>query len=425
MSVAVDTLANGFRVVTQRMPHLETVSLGVWVACGSRHERLEEHGISHFLEHMAFKGTASRSARDIAEEIENVGGEINAATGLEQTAYYARVLKGDEGLALDVIADILLHPRLAPEDIAVEQEVVLQEIAATRDVPDEIAYDMLEAMAFPDQPLGRPILGTVESVGRFDAGRIADFLARHYRPDRMVMSAAGAVDHAALLARCEALFGAVPAGETPPVEAGRYVGGTAVEVNEFEQSHLILAFHGLAIRDRELMTLQVLSGLLGGGASSRLFQEVREKRGLCYSIYSFVSAFEDEGMFGVHAATGPDEVGKLLPVVADEIANLASRGPSQTEVARAKAQLKAGLLMSLESSGARAEQLARQLQVHGRVLPLEEIIGLVDAVTAEAVRATAGRLLEGGRPTFVEVGRKASAKHFDDVAKRLATAVEA
>ncbi|MDX2204826.1 MAG: pitrilysin family protein [Hyphomicrobiaceae bacterium] len=391
----ISTLPNGLKVVTHHMPHVETVSLGIWVAAGARHETPGQHGISHLLEHMAFKGTQKRSAMAIAEEIEAVGGELNAATSLETTAYYARVLKADVPLALDILADILQAPRYAEEELEREREVILQEIAGTRDSPEEIAYELVQDAAFPMQSIGRPILGTAESVTSFSAQDLRGFLGQHYVAGRMVLSAAGNVSHEAIVRQAGALIGDLPGGAEGRYEPARYVGGPRTTDKTFEQSHLVMGFAGPSYRTPGYYTGQVFSGLFGGGMSSRLFQEVREKRGLCYAIYSSMWALADTGMFGIHAATGHDALGELIDVVGGEFAKAAASRPSEAEVQRSKAQIKAGLLMGLESSGARAEQMARQLLLFGRLIDTPELVENIEAVDAEAVRAFAEQLVAG------------------------------
>ncbi|KAB2920250.1 MAG: insulinase family protein [Hyphomicrobiaceae bacterium] len=422
MSTQLTRLPNGMRVVSNHMPHVETVSLGVWVAAGARHERDCEHGISHLLEHMAFKGTERRSATDIAEQIEAVGGELNAATSLETTAYYARMLAADVGLALDILADILHIPRYAEDELEREREVILQEIAATRDSPDEIAYELLQEAAFPEQTIGRPILGTVESVTRFNAQDLRVFLKANYGASRMVLSAAGKVDHAELVRHAEAQFGGMNGGEGGRFEPARYVGGMRTSAKSFEQSHLVMAFAGPSYRQKEFYTAQVFSGLFGGGMSSRLFQEVRERRGLCYAIYSSCWALADTGLFGIHAATGPEMMEKLIDVVGRELTRAATDKPAEAELARSKAQLKAGLLMGLESSSARAEQMARQLLLFDRLIDTTEIIERIETVTAEAVRELAGKLITETRPSVAIVGAGRKAEAYALKAQRMAGA---
>ncbi len=407
MTGTITRLANGTRVVTQHMPHVETVSLGVWVEVGARHESAAENGISHFLEHMAFKGTTRRSARAIAEEIEQVGGELNAATGLESTAYFARVLKADVALAFDIIADILLDPKYTADELEREREVILQEIAATRDSPDEIAFDLLNDVAFPGQSLGRAILGTVDTVRNFSVADLRGFLGRHYHPSNLVIAAVGHVDHATVVRHAEMLFGGLSSPtEAPAVkfDRARYTGGARHSTKSFEQSHLLMGFEGPGYRDPGFFAAQVFSGLFGGGMSSRLFQEVREHRGLCYSIYSGFWGLSDTGMFTIHAATGHAMLPELIDVVRSECIRAADSLPDAREVDRAKAQLKAGLLMSLESSGARVEQVARQTMLHNRVIPAEELVARVDAVTAADIRSFAEKMLASKPASAVIVG---------------------
>jgi predicted Zn-dependent peptidase len=412
MTTTVTTLPNGLRVASHAMPHLETVSLGLWVGAGARHETEREHGVSHFLEHMAFKGTKRRSAQQIAEEIEEVGGELNAATSLETTAYFARVLKGDEGVALGLIADILQNSAFARPELEGERQVILQEIAATRDSPDDIAYDLLHDAAFPHQPVGRAILGTPSSVGRFTAGDLKGFLKRRYSPENMVISAAGAVRHARLVRHAEALFGGlIGKGRSGGDRPARYVGGTRVTEKPFEQSHILIGFPSPSYREDEFFTAQVFSGLFGGGMSSRLFQEVREKRGLCYAIYSTAWGLKDSGLLGIHAATGADLMGALIDVIGTELKRAAEELPSGPELARAKAQLKAGLLMSLESSSSRAEQMARHLLSHGRILSTAELIDKVDEVTPERVRSFVVKLASN-TPAIALVGSGRRSRKF-------------
>lgn len=403
MTTNITTLSNGLRVVSHGMSELETVSLGVWVAVGARDESKEENGISHLLEHMAFKGTARRTARQIAEEIESVGGELNAATSLETTAYYARVLKGDETVALDVLADILQNSAFDSNELAREREVILQEIAATRDIPEEIAYDLLQEAAFPDQAVGRSILGTSESVKSFTGADLTAFMQRHYVPERMVVAAAGAIDHEKFLRHVEAQFGGLPRRSGVATRPARYQGGERSWQRRFEQTHLLLGFEGPSYHAEDFFAAQVFSGLFGGGMSSRLFQEARERRGLCYSIYSSAWSLADVGLLSIHAATGREMMDELSGVVIGELGSLADSGPTDAEMLRSKAQLKAGLLMSLESPSARVEQMARHLISHGRLLSPDELIGRVDAVTREDVQAFA-RQLVAGRPSVTVVG---------------------
>jgi predicted Zn-dependent peptidase len=403
MSVEVTTLPSGLTVVTDAMPHLETASLGVWVGAGSRDELPDEHGISHLLEHMAFKGTGRRSARQIAEEIEAVGGDLNAATSVETTTFYARTLKADVPMALDVLSDILANPAFDAEELARERNVIVQEIGAAEDTPDDIVFDHLQSTAFPNQPVGRSILGTRESVCSFTADSLRGYLTRNYRAPDMVVAATGAVEHRDILAQVETLFAGFghPAGPQP--QAARYAGGTYVEARDLEQAHLAFALEGLPQRDPALFSLQVFTNVLGGGMSSRLFQEVRETRGLCYTISAFHMPYSDTGLFGVYSGTDDRDAPELMTVVIDEIAR-AAETVTEAEVNRAKAQMKAGLLMALESSGARAEQIARQIMVHGRIIPSAELVARIDAVTVDSTRAAGRALIARSRPAIAALG---------------------
>jgi len=403
MSVEVTRLPTGLTVVTDAMPHLETASLGIWVGAGSRDEEPDEHGISHLLEHMAFKGTTRRSARQIAEEIEAVGGDINAATSVETTAYYARVLRNDLPLALDVLSDILSDPTFDPAELAREQNVIIQEIGACEDTPDDLVFEYLQQTAFPGQPVGRSILGTPATVRAFNPKKLRSYLSRNYRGPDMVVAAAGAVDHTVVVAEAERRFAGFNGPAAPVPQPARFGGGARIESRELEQVHIALALQGVPQRDPALHSLQVFTNVLGGGMSSRLFQEVREERGLCYAIYSFHVPYFDTGMFGLYAGTDAADVSDLMQVVVEQIAGTAET-LSEAEVARAKAQMKTGLLMALESSGARIEQLARQMLAYGRPIPLAEIVGKIDAVTVESARAAGRDLMRRGRPALAALG---------------------
>ena len=404
MTIEQTRLDNGLTVVSQNMPHLKTVSAGVWVASGSRNEREDEHGISHLLEHMAFKGTARRSAQQIAEEIEQVGGELNAATSLELTAYYVRVLEGDDALAIDLLADILTEPSLDALELEREKEVVLQEISGIQDVPDEIAYDLVQDAAFTAQSVGRPVIGTPESVSAFSQADLRSILERQYVPSRMVVSAAGAIRHDDLVRHARDKFGGLADGEGEDGQPAQFVGGVRGSERVFGQTHLLFGFSSPSYSDPRFYACQVFSGILGGGMSSRLFQEAREKRGLCYSIYSSAWGLIDGGMFNVHAATGDEQLDELRTVIIDELHRAAGSGPAARELERAKAGLKAGLLMGLESSSARAEQMARQIIGFDRLFDANELIDNVEAVTSEDVRRFAESIVGADNPAVAVVG---------------------
>jgi len=388
LSVNLTTLSNGFRVVTEAMPGLQSAAVGVWVLAGARHERAEQNGIAHFLEHMAFKGTARRSAVQIAEAIEDVGGYINAYTSREVTAYYARVLKEDVGLATDVLADILRNPAFEPREIEVERGVILQEIGQALDTPDDIIFDWLQERAYPDHPLGRTILGPEERVRGFDRPDLEGFVDRHYRPGQMVLAAAGAVDHDALVRLAEAMFGDMAPAPVAEAPRARFAGGEVRREKALEQAHMALAFEGPDYGHADIHAAQIYATALGGSMSSRLFQEVRERRGLCYTIFAQGGAYADTGMMTIYAGTSADAAGDLGRITIDEMKRAAG-DMSAEEVERARAQMKAGLLMGLESPGNRAERLARMLQIWGRVPDVAEMVERIDAVSLGDVRRVA------------------------------------
>jgi predicted Zn-dependent peptidase len=418
MAVEVSRLPNGLAVVTETMPHLESATVGVWVGAGARSERPEEHGISHLLEHMAFKGTRRRNARQIAEEIEAVGGEINAATSVETTAYYARILKGDLPLAVDILSDILTESVFDPGELEREQHVILQEIGAAYDMPEDHVFDQLQQSAFPGQPIGRPILGTPETVKGFTPEALAGYLGGHYRGPVMVLAAAGGIEHADVLRLAEERFGGLGNGAAPTIETATYHGGSWREERDLHEVQITLGFEGRHYTSPDHYAAQVLAATLGGGMSSRLFQEVREKRGLCYSISAFHWGYADTGLFGVHAATGEGDVDELVPLMLGEIERI-SGDLAADEVARAKAQMRAGLLMSLESPTSRASSLSRQMLIHGRPLTAREIIARIDEVGVEQVRRLAADIFAGSPPTVAVIGPPDVSVDPDLVARRM------
>ncbi len=401
-SVEITTLDNGFRIASDRMASVETVSLGVWVGIGTRHEEAAENGVSHLLEHMAFKGTKRRTARDIAVEIENVGGVLNAYTGREQTAYYAKVLSDDLPLAVDIIGDILQYSTYDATELERERGVILQEIGQAEDTPDDIVFDYFQEAAFPDQSMGRPVLGRTEIIERLRAEEIAAYQNSRYRPANMVLAAAGNLEHARLVDLALKAFDNLPRGNSGVPEGARYQGGEARYERDLEQAHILLGFDGIGIHDPDYYASAVLSQLFGGGMSSRLFQEVREKRGLVYGIHSFASAWNDAGLFGIYAGTGEKEAGELLPIVCDELLKL-PHDISEEELRRAAAQLKAGILMAREKTSARCEHLAAQILIHDRVMTPAEIVAKVDAVGIVDLARVAKRLI-GGTPTLTTMG---------------------
>jgi predicted Zn-dependent peptidase len=417
MNIGLATLPNGLRIVTDRIDTVATVSLGLWVDVGTRHEPAPVNGVAHFLEHMAFKGTKRRTALAIAEEIEAVGGQHNAYTARESTAYYAKVLKEDAGLALDILADILQHSTFDADEMERERGVILQEIGRTNDTPDDVIFDYFQECAYPDQAMGRSGLGSPEIIRNLKRKSVIGYMRDHYAASHMVLSASGNLDHDRFVDLAEKLLGDMPAERSFETEPARYVGGEHRQDRELEQVHLVLGFPGLPLAHPDRYAAGVLSTAFGGGSSSRLFQEVREKRGLAYAVSCFGESYRDGGLFGVYAGTGEDEVAELVPILCEETCKLRD-GLTPVELARAKAQMRAGLLMSLESTSARCEQMAQHMLIHGTPFDPDEVVRRIDAVDDAAV----GRVVAGwrnGSPTMVALGPVEQLEDFTRIEARL------
>ncbi len=417
MTIRATTLENGLRVVSDPMATVESASLGVWVGVGTRYEKPELNGVSHLLEHMAFKGTRRRSALAIAEEIEAVGGHINAYTTRESTAYYVRILKEDVPLGVDLIADILQNSTMETEELERERTVILQEIHQANDTPDDVVFDNFQEAAFPDQPMGRQVLGDADIISAMGRDTIIGYMSDHYNAPTMVLAAAGRVDHDALVSLAREAFGNLPQGEQASRDAARYTGGASIVERELEQAHLLLGFEGVGYQDPDFYSVAVLSTLFGGGMSSRLFQEIREKRGLVYSIYSFVPSYSDSGLFGIYAGTGEEETAELLPLICDEIKKMTD-SVGADELTRARAQIKASILMALESSSSRCEQLARQMMVFGRPMPTEEIVANIEAVDGDAILRAARRIFASPL-TVAALGPISKLETYGEIENRL------
>ncbi|AMS43731.1 MULTISPECIES: M16 family metallopeptidase [Aminobacter] len=403
MGVEVSRLSNGLTVATETLPSVETVALGTWVKSGARNERDDEHGMAHLLEHMAFKGTKNRTAFQIASQIENVGGEINAATSVETTSFYARVLSDDVPLAVDILSDILQDSEFDPDELEREQHVILQEIGAAHDTPDDIVFDRFTETAFRHQTIGRSILGTPETVKSFTSANLHDFMTRQYGAERMVVVAAGDVKHDEFVRHVEKRLGNFRSkAESAIPQYAQYVGGDFREDRDLMDAQIVLGFEGRAYHVRDFYASQVLSMILGGGMSSRLFQEVREKRGLCYSVYAFHWGFSDTGIFGIHAATGQSDIAELIPVIINELQRTGENILLE-ELDRARAQYRAGLIMSAESCSSRASQIARQLLLFGRPIAKEELMERLGALTVDRLTDLSSRLFST-RPTITAVG---------------------
>ncbi len=385
------TLPNGLRIATESMQGVESLALSISVDVGARYERDAECGLSHMLEHMAFKGTTTRSARDIAEQFEAIGGHFNAYTSLEHTVYYAKVLAEHAPIAVDILTDILTASTLQADELIREQEVIVQEIGMHKDTPEDMLTELFDAAAFPDQPMGRCILGTAPQVMAVTRETLAAYQAAHYRPSRMVVSAAGKLTHDALVDAFAVRMGGMTSAPPHSAVPARYVGGMTHHKKPLEQTHVLLGMEGLPATHDDVYALGLCVSILGGGMASRLFQELREKRGLVYHVSAQTSAYADTGMVSMYAATAHAQARSVAAMMLEELARLA-RDVTPEELARAKAQQRAELVMSRENPGTVAGWIGRHLLVHGRYRPLAELLARIDAVTPEVVGRLAGTL---------------------------------
>lgn len=418
MTTILRTLPNGVRVVCDPMPGLETLALSVVAGRGAAYEDPARSGWSHLLEHMVFKGAGGRSARDIVEVIENQGGSINAATGYERTSFQVRALKGGLDLGMDVIADLVRRPTLDPADLTREKQVVAQEIAEAADAPDDYVFDLIQRASWGDHPVGRPILGSDETVEAASVEALSDWRAQLYAADRLVVSATGAVDEAELMAAAERAFGDLPAtpGAAVPPPA-TFIGGPQAEARKLEQAHLVFMLPACGSRHDDYFALRIFAETLGGGMSSRLFQEAREKRGLAYNIDAYADTYADHGALGVYAGCAAGDAVETAKVCAEELVKLAER-IDEAELARAKAQLKAHMFMAREQPLSRAEQGAGQVLLFDRLYPPAELAAEVDAVTPADVARLGQRLLSGQAATAV-LGAKSALKAGEAFSKAL------
>ena len=394
MTARIHRLSNGLTIAVEPMAGVETLAVGLYADVGSRSEPPGLSGLAHMLEHMVFKGAGSRDARAIAEAIEDKGGSINAWTARDHTVFHTRMLAGDLALGLDLVADLVRDPHLKADELEREKEVVLSELGEARDTPDDIIFDHLSAAAYADQPMGLPVLGDETSIAAIDSKALRNWLDDQYRPDRLVIAAAGKVDEDELLKIAERRFGDIAANPAPTFVPASFTSGTRHDRRRFDQLHLSFAFPAPAYREDGLHAMALWASAVGGGMSSRLFQELREERGLAYSIYSWAQAFGDTGMFGVYCAAQQDKGAEAFALARDVLAK-AAETLDEAELARAKAQAKAGLLMGLESVATRCDYLARQVQIHGRIVPPSETVALIDAVTVEHARAAGQKALSG------------------------------
>jgi len=411
------TLDNGLRVISTRMLDTDTVSLDVWVKTGSRDEKEEQNGISHFLEHMAFKGTTRRSAKDIAESFDDIGGFLNASTGREHTVYYAKVLKDNVETAVDVLADILQFSTFESTELERERSVILQEVAMTHDTPDDIIFDYFQETAYKNQPLGRPVLGSNHNISAFTSSDMVEFMGTHYSVDDIVFSVAGNVPHEHIVALTQKHFTQLKPITRPAKQSAAYTGGNYCQPRNLEQVHLVLGFEGVSYTSPDVYAIQLLSILLGGGMSSRLFQEVREKRGLAYSVYSFHSTYHDTGLFAVYASTDPNDASGLISVIGDVI-NDASHSVTEEELKRAKTQACASLLMGYESSSFRADEMGRNFCCLGRHITKREMLRRINAVTREDIIRLLKTLPSRSPLTLTALGKLDKLEPYDVICQK-------
>jgi len=412
----IHKLNKGLTVITDYIDTVETVSVGMWNKVGARNEQEKVNGVAHLLEHMAFKGTANRTALDIAKEVEMVGGAVNAYTSREVTAYYMKVLKEDIGLSIDIISDILQNSTFDAKELDRERGVILQEIGMYLDTPDDVVFDKWQEVAYPDQPMGRSILGKSEIIKSISRDQVEGFMKSFYRPDRMVFSVSGNFQESLVLDLVEKHFNNLPNGQDDHSPKASYKGGEFRQEKELEQVNIILGFEGVDFYSDLYYSTAVYSTVLGSGMSSRLFQEIREKRGLVYSVSSYTSSFSDSGIFGVYAGTGQKEVKELIPVLCDQL-NISAKNFTPEELQRAKAQFKASLLMGQESTSRRCRSNASKYLMHSKIISHEEIISKIDAVQLEDLERARLNILKSNI-TLSSIGPVQDLESLDSIKAR-------
>ncbi|WP_254897972.1 pitrilysin family protein [Kitasatospora sp. NA04385] len=404
-------LPGGLRVVTETLPTVRSATFGIWVGVGSRDETPVLNGATHYLEHLLFKGTDRRDALEISAALDAVGGEMNAFTAKENTCYYARVLDTDLPLAIDVVCDMLTGSLIRPEDVESERGVILEEMAMAEDDPGDVVHDLFAKVIFGDGPLGRPILGTQETVTGLTRDQIAGFYQRRYKPENLVVAAAGNLDHAKVVKLVERAFAPVlakskghPAEVRRGVKAVRTAGRAAVLNRPTEQAHLVLGVPGVPRHDERRWAIGVLNAALGGGMSSRLFQEVREKRGLAYSVYSYSSSYADTGLFGIYAGCQPKRVEEVLKICRAELARVVEEGITEEELRRAIGQISGSTVLGMEDTGSLMNRIGKAELAYGHHLSVDEMLGKIAAVTLDDVHAVARDVLGAHRPSLALIG---------------------
>lgn len=400
-------LSNALTITTEHMPHVESISMGVYVRTGSRTENEENSGVAHFLEHMAFKGTDKRTAEDIAAEIEDVGGAINAYTSRETTAYHLKLLKEDTELGVDMLSDILQNPTFLEEEFKREQGVILQELAASLDEPEEIVFDNLQKTIYPNSAMGWSILGNKQSITNMSVTKLKTFMESYYHPQNMVISASGNVNHKDFVALCEKYFNKLKVNNKKSIITPEYHTGVIHTHKDLEQSHIVMCYNAMSSVDPHFYAANIFTSILGGGMASRLFQEIREKRGLAYSIYSYLASYSDCGNFGIYAGTDASQVEETIQVVQEEIERL-KNDMTEHEINRAKIGLIAGLKMSLESTDSRMGRMAKNQFLYGRQMPVEEIVADIEKITVDDIKAAADAMTDKSTLSISTLGRHAA-----------------
>lgn len=419
MTIQTTTLPNGLRVVTDTVPTVESVAVGIWCDVGTRHEDMAHNGVAHMVEHMMFNGTPSRSSKDIVEQIENVGGQMNAYTSRELTAYYIHLLKEDVPLALDVLSDMLQRSTFPDVDLEKERGVIIQEIGMANDTPDDLVFDLYQETAYPTQTLGAPILGTAEIVAGMSKKTLFDYVHRYYTPKNLVVSAAGNIAHDDMVALVQKYFTDLPQDSDNKFAPARYHGGDNRQDKDLEQAHIVLGFQGIDNKQPNYYDAVLMSTILGGGMSSRLFQQVREKHGLVYSVYASHASYHDDGQFEIYAGTGPDKLQKLIPVIADEIQKIKQEPVSATELNRAKSQIRSSILMGRESMLSRANRQAKFMVNYNAEFSLDDLLAKIDAVSIDDIQNMAQKILSG-TPTLAALGPLQNLESYDKIKARLA-----
>jgi len=404
-------LDKGVRVLHEKLEHVRSCALGVWVENGSCHEPDELAGISHYIEHMMFKGTESRTAADLAKAFDAIGGQVNAFTTKEHTCYYARTLDTHVQKAAELLCDMVLHSAFRPEDVDLERGVILEEIGMYEDTPEDLVSEILSAAVYPSQPLGRPILGTQGTLQHIDSAALKDYRSKQYVGENTIISLCGSFSDADLKAVCEA-FSALPAGQPREMPQATYRKAVVVKKKDIEQNHLLLVFPGLYANHPDRYVLAALNNILGAGMSSRLFQRVRERSGLCYSIYSFTSLYQNTGVLGIYVALGRETQEDALRMIREELELFREEGVTQEELSRTKEQLKTTLLMSLESTNSRMSSMARNEMIFGHAQSPEEAVEKLEQVTVEDVHRLAKELLDFDQMSFSAVGNVSQREEY-------------